>query len=93
MTNENKKCSSDYNDYSDYRDKSQEQQQQQLLHTMEREFTATRVQKLSLFDFKIQENLACFMTFHFARLLCYGFMHARKAKENPNVGWKFQDFD
>ena len=42
MNNENKNCSSDY---SDYRDKSQEQQQQQLLHTMEREFTATRVQK------------------------------------------------
>ena len=51
MTNENKKCSSDYSDYSDYRDKSQEQQEQQeqeqqLLRTMEREFTATRVQKL-----------------------------------------------
>ena len=54
MTIENKKCSSDYSDYSDYRDKSQEQeqeheqqeQQQQLLHTMEREFTATRVQKI-----------------------------------------------
>ena len=50
MTNENKKCSSDYSDYSDYRDKSQEQeqqqQQQQLLHTMDRAFTATRVQKL-----------------------------------------------
>ena len=57
MTNQNKKCSSDYSDYSDHWDKSQEQEQQEqqeLLHTMEREFTATRIQKL--FKNALEEN-------------------------------------
>ena len=63
MTNENKKCSSDYSNHSYYRDKSQQQQQQQqLLHTMEREFTATRVQKLFTLIYHKTVKFLCLCT-------------------------------